>query len=388
MTATAAQQADDSIIIQPVETAADLDRFIRVPWLVYRNNPEWVPPLMLERREALSETKNPYFRHARARFWLALRNGEAVGRISAQIDDLAQGRQGEKVGHFGLIEAVDDAAVFQRLFAAAEEWLRSQGMKTVLGPFNLSINEECGLLVKGFERPPMLMMAHGQPYYQGHVEALGYAKKQDLFAYFLDIRPPMRKRMADIVSRAEGTGRIHLRPVSKKKLDAELETIRGIFNDAWSENWGFIPITRDEMQHMAEGMKLLINEDMCYLAEIDGKTSGFMIALPNLNDWIKDLDGSLLPFGWAKLLWRLKFGPPKNCRVPLMGIRKEYQNSTMGIAAALMMIESIRVNGVRRGAENAELSWILEDNKGMRSILGIVGSNPYKVYRIYGKELG
>jgi hypothetical protein len=373
--------------IVPVKDARGLRGFLRLCGTLYADDPHFIQPLELERLDALSPKKNPYFHHAKHQFWVAMRGDKPVGRISAQIDEMAQGRQGEHVGHFGMLEAANDPEVFAALFETAEHWLREQGVKKVLGPFNLSINEECGLLIEGFDTPPMLMMPHGRPYYGERVEALGYAKERDLFAYYMDITKPMRPRMVEIVSRMEKTGRVKLRQLSKKKLAAEAETIRDIFNDAWSHNWGYIPMTKEEMDYLAVGLKLLLNEDMSYVAELDGETVAFMIALPNLNEAIADLGGHLFPTGIFKLLWRLKVKDPSTVRVPLMGVRTKYQNSSVGIAMALMLIERIRVNSVKRGMTHAELSWILEDNKGMRSILGMVNSHPYKTYRVYGKTL-
>lgn len=377
----------ETVTIIPVESASEFTRFLRVPNIVMANDPHFVPQLELERRDALSPKKNPYFKHARHRFWLAVKDGRDVGRISAQICDLVEAEHGPGIGQFGMLDAIDDEEVFSALISTAEAWLKGQGMVQVCGPFNLSINEECGLLVEGFETPPMLMMPHGRPYYATHLEALGYAKKRDLFAYYMDIRPAMRQRMVDIVERTRRGGRVHLRQLSKKNLSQEAELIRDIFNDAWSNNWGYVPMTEDEMAYLAMGLKLLLREDMGYVAELDGEAVGFMIALPNLNEAIADLRGSLLPLGIFKLLWRLKVKGVKTTRVPLMGIRKQHQNSPIGIAMALMLIEEIRVNAVRKGFTHAELSWILEDNKGMRSILGMVNSKPYKTYRVYGKPL-
>ena len=377
----------EPVIITPVTSPAEFTRFLRVPNTVYADDPHYIPPLELERRDALSPKKNPYFKHAQHQYWIASQNGRDVGRISAQIDQEVAAIQGPGIGHFGLLEAVDDPAVFEALLGAAEAWLRERGVKTAQGPFSLSINEECGLLVEGFDMPPMLMMPHGRPYYGPRVEALGYAKARDLFAYYMDITKPMRPRMVEIMARTERTGRVKLRQLSKKHLFEEAETIRDIFNDAWSNNWGYVPMTAAEMKYLAVGLKLILNEDMSYVAELDGETVGFMIALPNLNEVIADLKGSLFPFGIFKLLWRLKVKQPKTTRVPLMGIRKQHQNSPIGIAMALMLIERIRLNSVARGYTNAELSWILEDNRGMRSILGMVNSHPYKTYRIYEKAL-
>jgi len=377
----------DSVTIIPVQGASEFTRFLRVPNAVMRDDPNYVPPLELERRDALSPRKNPYFKHARHQFWLAVKDGRDVGRISAQIDEMVEAQHGPGIGQFGFLDAIDDPEVFAALLGTAETWLKERGMTMVCGPFNMSINEECGLLVEGFDMPPVLMMPHGMPYYGPRVEALGYAKKRDLFAYYMDIRPAMRKRMVEIVERTRKAGRVRLRRLSKKNLSNEAELIRDIFNDAWSSNWGFVPMTSDEMAYLAVGLKLLLREDMAYVAELDGEAIGFMIALPDLNEAIRGLNGRLLPLGLFRLLWRLKVKGVTRTRVPLMGIRKQHQNSPIGIATALMLIEEIRVNAVAANFTHAELSWILEDNKGMRSILGMVNSKPYKTYRIYGKDL-
>ena len=372
--------------IRPVESRRDLDRFIRVPWPIYAADPHWVPPLIFERRQHLS-SHNPYFEHARWRAWVAWRDGRPVGRISAQVDDLYLQRYPERTGFFGMLEAEPDPAVFQALLGTAEGWLRGEGMERVQGPFNLSINQECGLLVDGFDTPPYVMMGHAPPYYGEALEAAGYAGVRDLLAYHYRLLPErsMPRVMQKLVARFKQ--RLQVRPLRRADLAREMETLRDIFNDAWSGNWGFLPYTAEEFRVMGKDLSLLVGEDMIQIAELDGEAVAFIVVLPNLNEAIRDLNGRLLPFGWARLLWRLKVRCPKSGRVPLMGVRKQYQNTRLGPALAFMVIDAARAGVMRRGIRDLEMSWILEDNAGMRSILESAGATISKRYRIYQKTL-
>ncbi|BBK41119.1 hypothetical protein STVA_11390 [Allostella vacuolata] len=375
------------IDIQPVAGKAMLEQFIRLPYRLQRGDPAWVPPLLMERREALSARKNPLFRQAEVCFWLARRDGRAVGRISAQIDRRLQADGREGIGHFGMLAGEDDPAVFAGLVGAAEAWLRSRGIGRVLGPFNLSINEEAGLLVDGHDTPPMLMMGHDAPYVAGHLERLGYAKEKDLLAYLYDLKRPLP---AAITARMERTvpANLRLRPVDMRRFDQEVQTLVDIFNDAWSDNWGFLPFSRDEAHHLGRSMRPLVDRRLIWFAEVDGEAAGFIVGLPNLNAVIADLDGRLLPFGWAKLLWRLKVRRPTSARVPLMGIRRRFGHGLLGGLLPFLLIGSLRREGEALGYRHVELSWILEDNQPMRRINEVVGSVAYKTYRVYGKSLG
>ncbi|MFQ5944979.1 MAG: N-acetyltransferase [Candidatus Methylomirabilales bacterium] len=361
-----------------------LRRFIRLPWSMYATDPAWVPPLLVERRQHLSR-RNPYFAHAHARFWLAYRGKRPVGRISAQIDQLHLERYADDTGFFGMLEAEDDAQTFGALLNAAEAWLRHQGMRRVLGPFNLSINDECGLLVEGFDTPPMVMMGHARRYYAARIEAHGYGNAKDLLAYRIahDFKPPDMVRT--VLTRAAGCVRV--RPLRRSRFGEELHILREIFEDAWSENWGFVPFTAAEFEHLGQNLKLLVDDDFVQIAEVDGAPAAMIVLLPNVNEAIRDLDGRLLPFGWLRLLWRLKVAHPKTGRVALMGVRKRYQRSPLGAALAFMVIDAVRGPGVKHGMVDAELSWILEDNRGIRTLLESIGSLPYKRYRIYQKQL-
>ena len=372
------------IRLESVTDDVSLKRFIRVPINIYRSDPAWVPPLFIERLHFLS-LKNPYFEHARWQCWIAYRHGVPVGRISAQIDELHLGRYESRTGFFGLLEAEDSSDVFQALFEAAEGWLQAEGMTTVQGPFNLSINQECGLLVEGYDDPPMVMMGHARPYYVKHVEAHGYQKAQDLLAYRLGIHFSLPSGVARFLNKAKDSVRI--RPLRRKHLQEELAIIKEIYEEAWADNWGFVPFTDAEFSELGQQMKLLVEDDFVQIAEFGGTPCAMLVAFPNLHEVIHDLQGRLWPLGWLKILWRMKVRYPTTGRVALMGVRRRFQSSPMGALMAYGMIEAVRQAGLRKHIEQVELSWILKDNKPMRHILESLGAEPYKTYRLYEKSL-
>ena len=374
-----------AVEIIPVETQAELKRFIRVPMRLSKKDPSWVAPLIMERLDALSKKVNPFFQHADAQFWLARKDGRDVGRISAQIDHLAKTDPAAPVGNFGMIAAEDDPEVFEILFKTAEDWLRARGCVLAMGPFNLSINEEVGLLIDGFDTPPMFMMGHDQPYTATRIEALGYAKAKDVYAYISE-EFAFSRRIEERINRPLPAG-VSMRPVKMKDFDREVVTMVDILNDAWSENWGATPVTEAETKHLANSLKLILIPDWIWFMDIDGETAAFIVLLPNLNDAIRDLDGKLLPFGWAKLIWRLKFQPVRGGRVPLMGVKKKFTRDRRGMMAPFLLIDAIRGKSVTRGLKRAEYSWILEDNRPMRHILEGLSAYIYKTYRIYQKQI-
>ena len=367
-----------------VNNRSDFNDFIRLPWSLYTDDPMWVPPLLLERRMHLSP-KNPYFEHAEFCSWVAYRNGKAVGRISAQIDQLHIDRYQDATGFFGMIEAEDDSRTFQILLNTAENWLRRQGMRRVCGPFNLSINQELGLLVDGFDTPPSMMMGHARPYYGDRILENGYQKEKDLLAYVISTDSELTSAVKKIMARAQN--RVIIRDLRKSHFIKELQIILNIFNDAWSKNWNFVPFTRAEFEHLGKDLKMLADEELVKIAEIDGEPAAFMVLLPNINEVIHDLNGRLFPFGWLKILWRLKVKFPKSARVPLMGVRCRYHDSLIGAALAFGVIAGVKQPALKRGLKEIELSWILEDNTGMRSIIESIGGRVYKTYRMYGKKL-
>lgn len=373
--------------ILEVKSRPDLDRFIELPNRLYHGHPSFVPALTFERRDALSSRKNPYFRHARVRFWMACRGAAPVGRISAQVDDMALVRHDKALGHFGLLDAADDPAVFQALTDTAETWLKAEGMRHVRGPFNLSINEECGLLVDGFDARSVMMMGYAPPYAGPRLEALGYAKARDLFAYDYDITAALPIKPKSLLARTTADGRVRVRRLDMRRYRADLALILEVFNDAWSENWSFLPFTEDEIVHAAASMKPLIRADLVWIAEVDGEVAAMIVCLPNLNEAIADLGGRLLPFGWLKLLWRLKVSGVKSCRVPLFGVRKRHHRTPLGGALSLLLLQALRESASRAGFAHAELSWILEDNEAVRKVIEGSGGRIYKTYRIYEKPL-
>jgi len=370
--------------IVSVEGRQGLRQFVRLPWSIYAEDPAWIPPLLVERSQHFSK-RNPFFEHAECKFWLAYRGERPVGRISAQLDHLHLQRYKDSTGFFGLLEGEDDPDTFRLLLETAETWLSNKGMHRALGPFNLSINQECGLLVEGFDTPPMVMMGHALPYYAARLEENGYRKEKDLLAYSIDIDFELTKAMRAVVKRA--ARRVSIRSLRKERFNQELEILQEIFEDAWSDNWGFVPFTTAEFKHMGQNLKHLVPPEYVQIAEVDGSPEAMIIGVPNVNEVIRDLNGRLLPFGWLKLLWRLKIARPKTARVPLMGVRKRHHNSLLGAALAVMVVERVRRLGAKYGAKRVELSWILEDNSGMRNILESMGGIVYKCYRIFGKEL-
>lgn len=373
------------IEIIPVEGRKLLDRFIRLPNNLYRDDPNYIAPLHLERLDALTP-KNPFFGHADVQFWIARKDGRDVGRISAQIDRQELAVRPDAGGRFGMIAAEDDPAIFRALFATAEDWLRARGMTRIEGPFNLNTNEEMGLLVDGFDTPPMLLMGHDKPYVGPRIEEQGFTKEKDVFAYIYDIGVDLPAGARRLLARPLPKG-LTVRRIDFKRYNEEIATITEIFNDAWLHNWGFVPLTAIETDHLAKSLKPLLDPRLVSIVELNGEAVGFLVCLPNLNEAIRDLDGKILPFGWAKLLWRLKVAGVKTARVPLMGIKRSAAKGVIGSLLPFLVIDAVRKEAVKMGFRQIELSWILEDNMPMRHINESLGGVAYKTYRIYGKAL-
>jgi hypothetical protein len=373
------------IEIVPVDGKALLNRFIRLPERLHRDDATYIAPLHLERLDALTP-KNPFFGHADVQFWIARKGGQDVGRISAQIDHQALAMRPDATGHFGMIAAEDDAEIFKALITTAADWLRARNMKRMQGPFNLNINEEMGLLVDGFDTPPMLLMGHDLPYVATRLEELGFVKEKDVYAYLYDITvdlPTGARRLLDRPLPKE----ITVRRLDLKRYDEEVRTITDIFNDAWANNWGFVPLTAIETDHLAKSLKPLLDPRLVSIVEQNGVPVGFLVCLPNLNEAIRDLGGKLFPFGVVKLLWRLKVSGIKTARVPLMGIRRVAAQGVIGKLLPFLLIDIVRKEAAKMGFTHVELSWILEDNMPMRHINESLGGVAYKTYRIYEKPL-
>lgn len=379
--------ASPDLRLEPVTDRAGLRTFIALTRTVYQDDPSWVQPLTLERLDHLNARKNPFLQAIEPRYWIARRGEQPVGRVSAQINRRHLERYGDATGHFGFLDAVDDPAVFAALLGAAESWLLEQGMARVTGPFNLSINDECGLLIEGFERPPNMMMGHARPYYHRHVEALGYTKAKDLIAYDFDVAAPWPPVTRRLLERLRGMPGVRIRPLDMRRYQEEIDTVCHIFNDAWADNWGFIPFGAEEARHLGKSLKPLVHPGSFAIGELDGEPVAFTATVPNLNELIRDLDGRLLPFGWARLLWRLKVQGATTGRMPLMGIARRLQGTSKGAALALGVIDAVKTYHQRLGYKRAELSWVLEDNKAVQGVIEAVGAVPYKRYRIYEKSL-
>lgn len=380
------QGGDAGIRIEQVEPGSKaVDRFIALPYRLHEGDPNWVPPLFMERRETLSPKLNPYFQHADVMYFLASRGDKVVGRISAQIDRAGLEIRHDATGHFGLLAAEDDQEVVDALFTAAADWLRAQGMVRMVGPFNLSINEETGLLVDGWDRPPMLLMGHDRAYLGARVEAAGLVKAKDVYAYVYDIQNELPKSVRQMIERKLPAS-LRLRMLDMTRYEEELGHITSIFNNAWSGNWGFVPLSEAETKQMAKSLKLLINRRLAWIAEVDGAPVAFGVCLPNLNEAIADLGGKLFPFGLIKLLWRLKVKGVKTARVPLMGVRRDV-GGWMQAILPFLIIDAMRREAKQLGYEWIELSWILEDNLPMRRIIEAFGTSRYKTYRLYEKAL-
>ena len=308
-----------------------------------------------------------------------------LGRISAQVDALVPEQEAGIIGHFGFFDCIDDQEIANELLRQAEAWLSERGVFRVQGPFNLSINEECGLLVDGLDTPPCMMMGHALPYYPVLLQGVGYTPVQDMLAYHIhpDFEaPPVMRKLAERVS-----SRVHIRPLNRQRLVEELETLRSMFNDAWANNWGFVPFTEAEFADLGKNVAMLVGDDFIQIAELDGEPAAFIVAMPNINEILAKMNGSLLPFGWLRLLWGLKVRFPKSARVPLMGVRQDIQHTRLGPTMAFLVIDAVRKSMIKRGITWVELSWILEQNAGMRNIIESIGGNAYKRYRIFQRNL-
>jgi hypothetical protein len=374
------------IVIKSVEGKRGRDDFLQVPFTVFANDKNWVAPLFLERYDHLNTKKNPYFEHAEVQLFVAYRDGKPVGRISAQDDALRLKTHNDNKGMFGFLDALDDLEIFAALLNAAGSWLKARGRSGMIGPFNFSINDELGLLIDGFDTSPNMMMAHSRSYYAKHAEASGLTKAKDVIAYHynLDGAPVLLQR---VQKRALASGDFTIRPLNLSDMKNEIGLIKDIFNDAWSNNWGFVPWTQSELDKLGADLKLLVNGNYGYIASFKGEPSAFVVTLPNLNDWIKGMNGRILPFNWAKLASHVLRKKPTSFRMPLMGVRRKYHGTATGSSLSILAIEAARSYHVARGGKTAELSWILEDNWPVRKLIENFGATPYKTYRIYEKNL-
>ena len=366
--------------IRPVTTRVLRRTFIKFPWKIYRDDPLWAPPLISQLKETFDRRKNPFYDHADVQLFLALRGDLPVGRIAAVINHAHNDFHDERTGFFGFFECVNDQSAAGKLLGAARDWLRQRGMETLRGPASFSSNDEWGLLVQGFDSSPVLMMPYNPPYYPELLERCGLAKAKDLYAYRMLIEeglPDRLRRMAAKIEQKEG---LTIRPIDMKNFDQELKRIKVIYNNAWSKNWGFVPMTEAEFDHLAKQLKPLVVPELVLFAEVDGRPAGFSLTLPDYNQALKHLNGRLFPFGIFKLLWHSrKIDHP---RILVMGVIHEYQRRGIDAVFYVRTWDA----GKKRGYTWGEMSWILEDNEMMKRAMELMGGKVYKTYRIYEME--
>ncbi|HEY6878309.1 MAG TPA: hypothetical protein VI299_09825 [Polyangiales bacterium] len=375
-----------SIRIREHRPGRDLDAFLRVPELLYQGDPGFVMPLFLEQRDRLTPKKNPFFQHAEATLFTAYKDGKLVGRISAQVDREHLATHADSAGFYGFFDTINDERVARALVDAAATWLRVRGMKRMRGPFSLSINEEIGTLIEGQAEPSMLFSPYHRGYQDAVTQAVGLRKVKDLlnWKYRVGEVPPRALRAYEEVKIMP---EVRIRGLRRDRLLEDVRILVDVYNDAWRENWGFVPLTEPEVIKMAEDLKLVLDDNLALVAEVDGKAAAVALAFPNLNEAIYDLHGKLFPLGLPKLLYRLKVKRPKSAMLRVLGIKKEYRNKKRygGLSTALYV--EIAKRGAAAGYQWGELGWTLEDNRPVNLGIKMMGGEVYKRYRMYEKSL-
>jgi len=378
--------------ITSAETDREILEFIQFPWKVYRNDAYWVPPLISERRTFLNRAKNPFFQHGRAEYFLARRDGRVVGTIAAFTNDLYNEFQRVNTGFFGFFEVLDDSEAARALLDTAEAWARQAGHKDLLGPAQFSTNDEVGLLVDGFDDAPRILMTYNPRRYIGYLEAAGYKKAMDLWAYQIPLTrfkqdagfPP---KLVRVVEKVRERGKLHVRRLNMNDFDAEVNRVKKVYNRSWERNWGFVPMTDLEFDHMGSQLKSIIDPELVVIVEAAGEMVGFGLTLPDLSEPLRlayPRPGSLEALTMLKLAWHWKVRRRvKWIRVFALGVLPEYRGQGVD---ALMYLETAR-SGLRRGYQMAEMSWILENNMMMNRGIRFMGGEVYKTYRMYEKRL-
>lgn len=376
-----------SLQVRPVDgDKRMLKAFLDVVDDIYAEDPHYVRPLDMDVSERLDTKKNPFFEHGEAAAWVAFRDGKPVGRITASIDREHLKLHNDDTGFFGFLDTIKDPAVVAELLAAAEAWLKERNMKAMRGPLSLSINEEAGCLVDGFSSPPMIMMGHHRPYQGDLIAEAGLAKAIDLYAWEYDVgRVPVRAQKAhdEIAALPE----VENRTVDMKRFDADVRSIMDVFNDAWSDNWGFVPATEREMQKVAQDLKLIAVPEITRLTFIDGEIAAVALGLPNLNELIHDANGKLIPLGALKLLWRLRVRGPRSGRLMILGIRKKWRNVRRYAGLSSYLYVAMNQASHLLGMRHAELGWTLETNAPINVGIKMMGGRVYKTYRLYEKPI-
>ncbi len=366
------------ITIRAVHHPSDLMEFIKLPWKIYRNDPLWVPPLIGDRKKLLDRKKNPFYKHAEMELFLAEKDHELVGRIGAIINHRHNHFHNENIGFFGFYESINDQNVANALFDSAKQWLRAKGIVAMRGPANPSMNDECGLLIQGFEYRPAILMTYNLPYYIELFEQYGLRKAKDLYAYFIEKSTAMSEKILRVASYVKKKENVKIRPLNMKDFNNEIRIVKEIYNKAWSYNWGFVPMTDEEIEYVADDLKQIVDPDMALFAEINGQHVGFSLALPDINMALKHVkNGRLFPFGLVKILWYRRF--ISLVRFVILGVIKEYQRRGID---GLFYVESFQ-RGVPKGYHQGEASWVLEDNEMMKRAAASMNARLYKIYRMY-----
>ncbi|MBE2280990.1 MAG: hypothetical protein IAE91_11405 [Ignavibacteriaceae bacterium] len=370
------------IEIRKIESKKEITQFIKFPWKIYKDYPNWVPPLIFDKEKMLDKSKNPFFEHGEADYFMAYKNGEIVGRIAAVKNDLHNSTHNDKVGFFGFFECINDQEVCNLLLDTAKDWLKKKGFDTMRGPASFSSNDEWGLLIRNFDDPPNLLMPYNPPYYQTLLENYGLFKVQDLYAYqilyHLIQKVDKIKRVTNIARERFG---LTIRTIDFTKFDEELDRIKILYNKTWQPNWGFVPLTEKEIDYMAGDLKQLAIPELIIFAELDGVPVGFALPIIDYNYIFKQMNGKLFPFGWLKMLTQKK--NIKRCRILILGVVPEHQKK--GFDAVLY--EEIIQRGHKLGIDEGEASWVLEDNEMMNRSAQMMNAERYKTYRVYDIQI-
>ncbi|MBN2244824.1 MAG: hypothetical protein JW755_03160 [Candidatus Aminicenantes bacterium] len=371
----------NDIRIKNVLSKSDLKKFIHFPWKIYKDDPNWVPPLIMDMKEKLNRKKNPFFEHAKMDLFLAFRENELAGRIAAIIDFKHNDFHSEKVVFFGLYESINDSDVTESLLNTVAKWGKEQGMETLRGPVNLSLNDECAFLLEGFDSPPVIMMPYNPPYYLELMEKYGMVKAKDLYAFFMRTDQKVPDNIQSVLETARKKSTVTLRTADMKHLDKEADKIKYVYNHGWERNWGFVPWTEKEMDHMVHKLKLMADPDIVILAEDKDKPVGFAFGLPNYNEVLKKMNGRLFPFGFFTFLKGKK--KIKGVRTPVFGILKEYRLTGL----SYLLCDELTRSAFNKGYEWGETSWQLEDNEAVNRLVMSLGAKLYKKYRIFEKRI-
>ena len=372
------------VLISSIELGhrKQLKKFIKFPWNIYRNDPNWVPPLIFDQLRFFTPGKNPYLSHSKAQLFMAFRGEEPVGRISAHENNQHSQVHKDGAGFFGFFECINDQTVANALFDAASSWLRERGLKTMRGPLSFSMNDEVGLLIDAFDEPPFIRMTYNPSYYAGLIEGYGLQKIQDLYAYAMFESEEFPKKLRDIAGFVLEDPKLVVRRMDVRDFKSEIGRIKKIYTEAWSENWGAVPLTEEEFDRIVGEFKLIFDRDLSFIAEYDGEPAGLSLVLPDMNQALKKAGGRLFPLGLLKILWHKQ--KISSWRMPVMGVLKEHRMRGIEAVFCCRTYDAAKKN---RAYRKCELSWVLESNTAANAVLKKMGARRSKTYRIYEKQL-